>query len=193
MTDHNVIKISLVCLLLSACSNADMREKLGLNRHGPDEFQVVSRPPLSVPPEFNLRPPHEGGPDISGNGSTADQAHNTVLGVTGTTGKPLAATAVQPVASGSLPDSADSSFLSHAGADKASSSIRQNINNDIANGVTPKDSGYAFGLGSSEDPVVDSAKEAERLKNAKAQDKPPTEGTTPVVQEKSGGWFGNIF
>lgn len=32
------------------------------NRGAPDEFQVVSRAPLEVPPDFNLRPPQPGSP-----------------------------------------------------------------------------------------------------------------------------------
>jgi hypothetical protein len=32
------------------------------NRGAPDEFQVVSRAPLEVPPDFSLRPPQPGSP-----------------------------------------------------------------------------------------------------------------------------------
>lgn len=40
---------------LSACGTAT-KEKLGLSRKAPNEFMVEPRPPLSVPPEYNLRP-----------------------------------------------------------------------------------------------------------------------------------------
>jgi Protein of unknown function (DUF3035) len=32
------------------------------NRNSPDEFRVVARAPLEVPPDFNLRPPQPGSP-----------------------------------------------------------------------------------------------------------------------------------
>ncbi len=40
---------------LSACSNVT-KEKLGLNKKAPNEFMVTTRPPLSLPPEYDLRP-----------------------------------------------------------------------------------------------------------------------------------------
>ncbi len=35
---------------------------LGLSNQPPDEFAVVDRPPLSMPPDYNLRPPRPGAP-----------------------------------------------------------------------------------------------------------------------------------
>lgn len=40
--------------LLSGCSGFD--RALGKTKTSPDEFQVVVRPPLTLPPNFNLRP-----------------------------------------------------------------------------------------------------------------------------------------
>lgn len=51
--------LSLV-LLLPGCS--DMRIALGMDRVGPDEFAIESRAPLTIPPDFNLRPPTPGAP-----------------------------------------------------------------------------------------------------------------------------------
>jgi hypothetical protein len=42
---------------LSGCDSA--REVFGYNKQAPDEFQVYARAPLSLPPDYNLRP-HEG-------------------------------------------------------------------------------------------------------------------------------------
>ena len=41
-------------VLLSGCSSFD--KALGKTKNSPDEFQVVVRPPLTLPPNFNLRP-----------------------------------------------------------------------------------------------------------------------------------------
>lgn len=40
---------------LSGCT--DVRRALGIERTTPDEFAVTARPPLTVPPDFALRPP----------------------------------------------------------------------------------------------------------------------------------------
>src|SRR5580692_10365013 len=45
-------------LLLAACSN--WKQTLGIEPTSPDEFAVESRAPLTIPPDFNLRPPTPG-------------------------------------------------------------------------------------------------------------------------------------
>lgn len=45
--------------LLSGCGLGSF---LGLDRASPDEFRVVSRAPLEMPPDYNLRPPQPGSP-----------------------------------------------------------------------------------------------------------------------------------
>lgn len=45
---------------LSACSST--RKALGMNKVTPDEFRVVAKAPLVVPPEYALRPPAPGEP-----------------------------------------------------------------------------------------------------------------------------------
>ena len=54
--------LSFVCsagtLLLPGCS--DLKRSIGLERTSPDEFDVESRAPLTMPPDFELRPPQPG-------------------------------------------------------------------------------------------------------------------------------------
>jgi hypothetical protein len=47
-------------LLLPGCS--DLRRSIGLEKTSPDEFAVESRAPLTMPPDFELRPPQPGAP-----------------------------------------------------------------------------------------------------------------------------------
>ena len=46
---------------LGACSGT-VQENLGLGKRSPDEFQVVRRAPLVLPPDYSLRPPAPGAP-----------------------------------------------------------------------------------------------------------------------------------
>ena len=48
--------VSLIAL--GACSSVS--GALGAERRTPDEFKVVTKAPLSVPPEYSLRPPNAG-------------------------------------------------------------------------------------------------------------------------------------
>src|SRR4051794_33563071 len=45
---------------LAACSGDELTRTFGLTRDAPDEFQVTTRAPLSMPPDFSLRPPQPG-------------------------------------------------------------------------------------------------------------------------------------
>ena len=45
--------------LLSGCGS-ELSDVLGTNKLTPDEFTILTKPPLIVPPEYNLRPPAEG-------------------------------------------------------------------------------------------------------------------------------------
>lgn len=42
-------------LVLGGCSR--LSDSLGISKKAPDEFSVVTKAPLVIPPEFNLRPP----------------------------------------------------------------------------------------------------------------------------------------
>lgn len=50
-----VISGVLVMLTLSACGWIT-KDKMGLSKQAPDEFMVTTRKPLSLPPEYDLRP-----------------------------------------------------------------------------------------------------------------------------------------
>jgi hypothetical protein len=50
-----------MCLYIAACgSTGDITRSLGLVRDPPDEFQVTTRAPLAIPPNFTLHPPAPG-------------------------------------------------------------------------------------------------------------------------------------
>jgi hypothetical protein len=65
-----------VASLLVGCNN--FKQVVGLEATAPDEFAVESRAPLTVPPEFDLRPPAPGAPrpqDVNP-AASAEQAIN---------------------------------------------------------------------------------------------------------------------
>lgn len=50
------VALALVAVLaLGGCSR--LSDSLGISKKAPDEFSVVTKAPLVIPPEYNLRPP----------------------------------------------------------------------------------------------------------------------------------------
>ena len=59
---RGLVVLSTLCLagasLIAGCS--DLKKSVGLEPTLPDEFAVESRAPLTIPPDFDLRPPQPG-------------------------------------------------------------------------------------------------------------------------------------
>ena len=68
-------------LALSGCG--ELRRSMGYDKSTPDEFQVVERAPLALPPDFSLRPPDPGAPRPQ-ESSMRDQARTALVGQQGT-------------------------------------------------------------------------------------------------------------
>lgn len=191
---------STLCMgTLTACSGSDVKDTLGLNRRAPDEFRVLARPPLSVPPEFSLRPPGEGS-EITGTQTGArSDAQALVFGENnGATNTNLRAgsaeTAVVGVTVNDAATPSDARFLTRAGANAADPSIRERLRAETpsteAEDKTLLDTLREPTRG---EPLVDAGKEAERLKENKEAGKPVTEGETPTVKPRDRGVIGKIF
>lgn len=197
--------LPLLLVALAGCSNNEIQDTLGLSRKAPDEFVVYSRPPLSVPPEFELKPPRPGeeNPNIV---STEAQARELLLG---TKAQPASLdeasrgvdssvdTAVTPVLTTDAPTGADSSFLSKLGADKADPDIREQLTADQKVESTKKkktQSLYESIVGDEKaEPVVDAKAEAERIRTNRDEGKPITDGATPDAKEKDESVIDKIF
>lgn len=187
-------------LLLSACSDGSVADTLGLSRNAPDEFVVVSRPPLSVPPEFNLRPPRPGEAPL---GMSADEkARQLITGKTAPLSDPnqlqapTVETAVTPVTRNDALSTGANSLLKRAGANNADESVRDKLQVDAA---TPADTSKATTLldeisgAEKSEPTVDAKKEAERLRANKDAGKPITEGDVPEEAPKKRSLLDRIF
>jgi hypothetical protein len=83
--DPTAVRRGHIPLLAVACLSASLllpgctgfRQAIGLDRVGPDEFAVESRAPLTIPPEFDLRPPQPGAPRPQ-EASAADKARKVI-------------------------------------------------------------------------------------------------------------------
>src|ERR1700686_5409577 len=53
-----IVALGMLSLSVSGCS--DFKKMVGIEKTSPDEFAVESRAPLTIPPDFDLRPPAPG-------------------------------------------------------------------------------------------------------------------------------------
>lgn len=170
---NTIVFLTLAALPLFACSNA--KEQLGLSKSAPDEFKVVRRAPLSMPPDYALRPPRPGAPRPQ-ESATVEQARQAVFG-SGTGGD----VAVAPTGAGAA-------LLQQAGVAQADPAIRQKVDaeaSETASSNTPVIK-KIMSIGRDVEPpatVVDPVKETERLQGNAREGKPPTAGETPSVEE----------
>lgn len=169
----DIILLTSAVAALSACSNA--KEKMGLTHRAPDEFAVVKRAPLAMPPDYELRPPSPGAPRPQEE-AVEDQARAVVFG-----GEQQAASR------SSSPDSTEEAVLQQTGASAADPSIRRTVDVEAATikddnrPVAEKLLGWAKkDKGEAPSSVVDAAAEAERLKQNEEEGRPVTEGQTPT-------------
>jgi len=167
--------VLLVCgvFALSACDTA--KKELGLTRNAPDEFTVLKRAPLEMPPDYYLRPPEPGAPRPQEE-AEFERSRDYVFGETQTE------TAPAPVTS-----SADSILLDRAGANLAQDDIRRIVDTETAT-MEPADKSVTDKLFRRGDDkpaasVVDSKAEAERIRENKAAGRAVSEGQTPIIND----------
>ena len=167
-----------LALMLSACS--EMRALMGLERKTPDEFAVVARAPLTLPPSFDLPPPSPGAPRPQ-EGSSDAQAQAALFGNRAQgfyfEGQFVPAGAGSP---------AESLLLTQAGAGDAPPDIRSVVNREAALEAVDE-AGFVEGLMFWRDRpppgvVVDAPAEARRLANNSALGLPLNEGEVPVIE-----------
>ena len=147
-------------------------------KSSPDEFAVFSEPPLSMPPDYGLRPPRPGAarPQKS---TPRFQAKRAVLGAA--RGNPI----LQPAPRGS--SQGLQVLLRETGALEANPDIRALVNKEsslVATGDKKLTDRLLFWRGAEDEPVVDPAKEAERIREAIEQGQPVTGEESPTIQRK---------
>lgn len=180
-----VVLAALVPLALSACS--DVKRSLGYEKQPPDEFQVVSRAPLSMPPDFSLRPPQPGAVRPQ-EGTTRDQARSVLAGSLRTNQSAIATDGRTQ---------SDLVLLKRIGADTIQPDIRNLVNRENQS-LAEADKSFTDRLvfwRKTEPPgtAVDPIKETQRLRENQALGTSVTEGETPQIQRRKRAWLEGVF
>ena len=179
-----VVLCIAVAALVGGCS--DLGTVFSRTKSPPDEFAVYSRPPLSMPPNFGLRPPAPGQTrpqEVVPRNQAATAIRGGQKGGAGAQGAPGS----QPAIS-----SGTQALLRATGAHKADPDIRTMVNREssimVEENVTLADRILFWKKpGETEKgTVVDPAKEAKRIRENQALGRPLTEGDTPTIERERG-------
>lgn len=188
-----VLLAALFALGLSACSN--FKEDLGLGRSPPDEFAVVDRQPLSMPPDFGLRPPKPGAsrPQEIDLTKRAEETLTANAAGTDTTNTASSGVAVAPKED-TQPSTVEKALLAQTNADKASPDIREVINRESSEKIDASEHLVQRLLWWKKDesgsPTVDAPAEAARIKEAQEKGEAVNAGATPIIERQESGFLG---
>jgi hypothetical protein len=181
-TTTRLIAPASILLLLAGCGDSSLSRTFGLVRDTPDEFTVVTRAPLSMPPDFALRPPQPGAPrpqELSDRAQAeAALVPESIMGGARVGVTPGQAALVRDAGGGAPAD------------------IRQRVDQEArlnAGDDSFVDKVLYWRKTDSQKAVVDPALEAKRLQQNSALGQSPVTGDTPVIREKKTGWFQDLF
>ena len=184
----NLGMLGALSLSLAACGGGGLKDALGYGKDAPDEFAIVTKAPLAIPPDFSLRPPQPGAPRPQEAMMQPRVVAETAL--TGSAGD-------AGVAAGSS-SPGEQALLNHTGGAEADPRIRQVVNAETRS-LVEKDKSFADQVlfwrekTSPDERVVDPKAEARRIQQNDAQGKTVTEGDTPQLKPEKKGLFDGIF
>lgn len=168
-------------IALGGCSE-NMTRTFGLTRDAPDEFTVTTRAPLSMPPDYNIRPPRPGAPRPQEQ-SDRQQAEEALV-------PQLALGAPKGGMS-----AGQEALLAQSGP-SAPADIRRRVDQDAATEAGNDSFVDKLLYWRKPDIIgaqVDPTKESQRLRQNAALGESPSTGDTPIIQPKKTGWFQNLF
>jgi hypothetical protein len=190
-----------VAALLGGCSQ--FRGALGYDKDPPDEFQVVARAPLALPPNYDLRPPEPGADrpqELSPSESAAERnlgrrsATSSVPAAGSQTGPAVRAAPRAPVG---IQSSGETALREQLQLDQAEPNIRQIVNRETADFVYETEYPIDKLLFWKEKPppgvLLDAEKESKRLRENSALGRPVDTGETPSIQRRRGGILEGLF
>ncbi len=182
--------MALVLAATSLGGCTDLRRALGLEKAPPDEFSVIEGSPLTLPPDYGLRPPRTPSDKPPGIGA-AESARSAVFRLADN-GKPADAKPDNGLSPG------EQALLTKAGAGAATSAIRVQVDKDNAQASKTDQSwtdSLLFWKSDAPPPpvTVDAIGESKRLSENAAQGKPPTAGETPKIERDSHTLLDGLF
>ncbi len=192
-TSRPAVPLLLLAAALALGGCGEARKVLGWEKAPPDEFRIVSRAPLTVPPDFGLRPPAPGAARPN-EASAQDAARTAVFGAE----RPAGLTAAAGRAGAAPVSAGEQQLLGRIGADRIDPGIREQIDRETQS-LAEADKTLVDRLlfWRPNDPAagqqLDAAREAQRLRETSAAGRPANEGEVPTIRKRQRGFFEGIF
>ncbi|MZR23524.1 DUF3035 domain-containing protein [Sneathiella chungangensis] len=191
---HNGIIVGVVLLSAIALTGCEgTKQALGIGgKKAPDEFTVITKAPLIIPPDFSLRPPAPGqkGPqDI-----LAENSAKAAL--LGSGRNPAPVTHSEAVAAGI--SAGELALLRQAGAENVNPNIREIVDTETTilaeNDVTFMEKIMFWQEQPPFGTVVDPVKEKKRLQeNAALGENPAAGEDTPIIERRKRALLEGLF
>ena len=168
-----VLAVLVAASAASGCSS--LSQAIGATRSAPDEFRVVTQAPLTLPPDYNLRPPRPGEARPS-ELQPSEEARAALFGET----------------TGAAASAGERQLVAGAGATTADATIRDTIDFE-SQGVVRRNEGFvdqllAFrGSGEAAATPLNAEEEALRLENEE-NIRRATGGGQIVIERDRGGF-----
>jgi hypothetical protein len=180
-----LLTLALAAVSLAGCGNTtDLSRSFGLTRDAPDEFTVTTQVPLSMPPDYSIRPPNPGAsrPQTV---SEQQQAEQALVPQTALTGEPTGQASPGQAA------------LVQAAGPTPPANIRAEVNGEAA-AAAQQNQGFVDTLmfwREAPPPgiVVDPQKEAQRIRENAALGRSQDQGDTPIIQPRAKSWLDSLF
>lgn len=169
--------VVIVGLALSVSACEATKEQFDFSKKAPDEFAVVTRAPLEMPPDYSLRPPRPGAQRPQED-TAVDEAKQVVFGAN-----------QQPQAVPRDITQGEAILMEKTGAVSANNNIRDIVDQETAELVKENTSTVDKLLGKAgkkiDTPatIVDPVKESERIIQNKEAGKSVTDGKTPTIKD----------
>jgi len=172
-------------IALTGCDGA--RKALTQTKAAPDEFAVYTRAPLTMPPDYGLRPPSSDKDKVRAADDPQAVAKRVMLG-----GREAQAKPIQAATPGTT------ALLARAGAHQAEPDIRLTVNRETTV-FAEEDQTFMESLMFEPDPtdVIEPKGEMKRIQETQALGQPVNTGESPSIDKKSkapleglfDGWF----
>jgi hypothetical protein len=160
-----ITSLASLALMCTACAGGDI--KSSLQKPAPDEFTVITNPPLSVPPNFDLNAPASKTTSAKILPAESSSGANVKL------------------------DRDDQEFLQKLGARSDKGGVKKAIDDEHAKKQSQKrEKGFIRKAvdnlnNDGADRYIDAAKEKERIQTNIEEGKPINEGEVPLKENKS--------
>jgi Protein of unknown function (DUF3035) len=177
----------LSLLMLTACAQGSVQNALGMGKRSPDEFAVVSRAPLILPPDYGLRPPRPG-ESRPGVDTPGERARASLVGPQPAAGADQEVLAAAFDEASPTESAGEQALVAQLSSGPTDPDIRRKIAEENVQ-LAQVEQELFTRLLMWRDPqalgtTIDPAAESQRLRANRIEGKPLSEGESPVIVQR---------